>query len=150
MKENERQDFKIIHQSGIFGSGNSVVKSQFLKLISFNKALEFGYGEDIDFGMQLRNLGIDIIYFPRLRILHLKAPIGGFRNKFIFPWELKGENPNPSPTVMHVKINHLTKQQLKRYKIILFLKLHKVNFFAVNRFTISWNLSVKWSKKNII
>jgi GT2 family glycosyltransferase len=39
-------------------------------------ALEFGYGEDTDFGMQLRNKGFDVIYFPDLKITHLKAPMG--------------------------------------------------------------------------
>ena len=36
---------------------------------------EFGFGEDIDFGMQLRNNGIDIIYLPYPEIIHIKAPM---------------------------------------------------------------------------
>jgi hypothetical protein len=37
------------------------------------------FGEDADFGMQLRNQGIGILCICLLsEILHLKAPIGGF------------------------------------------------------------------------
>jgi GT2 family glycosyltransferase len=30
--------------------------------------------EDNDFGMQLRNQGVDVLYLPEPKILHLKAP----------------------------------------------------------------------------
>jgi GT2 family glycosyltransferase len=39
--------------------------------------LNFGYGEDNDFGMKLRNQGHDVSYLPKPQILHLKAPMGG-------------------------------------------------------------------------
>ncbi|WP_289662995.1 glycosyltransferase family 2 protein [Flavobacterium panacagri] len=146
LQKKEILKFSIIHQSGIFGSGNSFLKSDFLNVVSFNKALEFGYGEDTDFGLQLRNLGVDIIYFPDLSILHLKAPMGGFRNKFVFPWEQKGESPKPSPNIMYVKSKYSTKQQLLGYKTVLFFKLNKLNIFDVSKFNTSWKLSVKWSK----
>jgi GT2 family glycosyltransferase len=36
---------------------------------------------DNDFGMQLRNQGHDVLYLPEPQILHLKAPMGGFRTE---------------------------------------------------------------------
>lgn len=147
LQEKEILNYTTIHQSGIFGSGNSFLKSEFLEFVSFNKALEFGYGEDTDFGLQLRNLGVDVIYFPDLTILHLKAPMGGFRNKFVSPWEQKGEFPKPSPQIMYVKLKYSTIQQLLEYKTVLFFRLHKFNFFAISKFNNNWKLSIKWSKK---
>ncbi|MFD2939596.1 glycosyltransferase family 2 protein [Flavobacterium notoginsengisoli] len=139
--------YNAIHQSGIFGSGNSFLKADFLNFVSFNKSLEFGYGEDTDFGLQLRNLGVDIIYFPELSILHLKAPIGGFRNKFISSWEVEGDSPKPSPNIMYVKSKYSTIQQLLGYKTVLFFKFYKGNLFDIPKFNDSWQLSVKWSKR---
>lgn len=147
IQKKEVLTYTTVHQSGIFGSGNSFLKSKFLKEVSFNKVLEFGYGEDTDFGLQLRNLGVDIIYFPDLKILHLKAPMGGFRNKFVFPWELNGDSPKPSPNIMYVKSKYSTKRQLLGYKTVLFFKFYKYNLFAFSKFNFEWQLSIKWSKK---
>ncbi|WP_253250998.1 glycosyltransferase family 2 protein [Flavobacterium sp. ACN6] len=147
LQKDEVLRYTKIHQSGIFGSGNSFLKSEFLKEVSFNKSLEFGYGEDTDFGLQLRNIGVDIIYFPELRILHLKAPIGGFRNKFIFPWELEGVSPKPSPTIMYVHSKYFSNLQLLGYKTVLFFKLNKFNVFAFSKFNKQWEISRNWSKK---
>jgi len=152
LQKDEVFKFKIIHQSGIFGSGNSFLKSEFLNKVTFDMALEYGYGEDTDFGLQLRNIGVDIIYFPELKITHLKAPMGGFRTKFVFPWEIAGEFPKPSPTIMYVKRKYLTPEQLSGYKLLLFLKmLGKQSFFKKIRFYSlfqeKWNASVKWSKQ---
>ncbi len=52
-----------------------------LEQIKFDIAFEHGFGEDGDFGMQIRNLGEDIGYISECNILHLKAPVGGFRTK---------------------------------------------------------------------
>ncbi|MEN2400359.1 glycosyltransferase family A protein [Flavobacterium sp. MC2016-06] len=147
IQQNEVLTYKTIHQSGIFGSGNSFLNSSFLKFVSFDKSLEFGYGEDTDFGLQLRNLGVDVIYFPELTILHLKAPMGGFRTKVVFPWETEKDFPKPSPKIMYVKRKHLADEQLSSYKTILFFKLHKINFFKIPQFNRRWESSVRWSKK---
>lgn len=122
---NEIQHYNTIHQSGIFGSGNSFVKTTCLKNVAFDKALEFGYGEDTDFGLQLRNQGHDVIYFPDLKIMHLKAPMGGFRIPIKKQWELDPIQPKPSPTILYAFKKHYTAQQLKSYKLVLFLKLLK-------------------------
>ena len=150
IQENERLQFPFIHQTGIFGSGNSFVKTSVLKDVRFSKALEFGYGEDFDFGMQLRNKGVDVIYFPDIKITHLKAPTGGFRLPVKHVWDSEAIPPKPSPTIMYNYLRHYTHQQLLSYKFVLFLKLlKKTPFLAyrtyVKRFKAAWNASVFWA-----
>lgn len=152
IQKNEKLAFKTIHQSGIFGSGNSFVKSSCLKNVSFSMALEFGYGEDSDFGLQLRHEGFDIIYFPEPAIIHLKAPFGGFRIKPKFEWDSEINQPKPSPTIMYVKQKYLTQKQIQGYKFILFFKIMKKQSFfkwntIYNSLNEKWNVSIKWSKK---
>lgn len=113
-------------QWGSFGSGCSIVKTKNIKTLSYNMSFEFGYGEDGDFGMQLRNLGYDILYSPQPEILHLKAPIGGFRTKHIMAWANEKIQPKPSPTVMLYKVLHLTQEQIDGYRTILFFKYYRV------------------------
>ncbi|WP_245712071.1 glycosyltransferase family 2 protein [Flavobacterium gillisiae] len=149
---NQKQEYTLIHQSGIFGSGNSFVKTASLQKIRFDEALEFGYGEDTDFGMQLRNQGHDVIYFPDLKITHLKAPMGGFRIKVKQLWENEVLLPKPSPTMMYVLLKHYTTQQLRSYKLVLFLKLLKkesvLNYFNFcNSFQKKWVVSQYWANK---
>jgi hypothetical protein len=114
--------------------------------------LEFGYGEDTDFGMQLRNKGFDIIYFPEIRILHLKAPMGGFRIKVKQLWDDEKIQPKPSPTIMYVFLKHYTQQQLLCYKLVSFFKLLKkepvANYLVFfNQYEKKWNLSHYWANK---
>lgn len=149
---NEEQNFNIITQSGIFGSGNSFLKTELLKKVTFNRSFEFGYGEDTDFGFQLRNAGADIICFPEIRILHLKAPIGGFRIKPILVWQQESIQPKPSPTVMLYKQLHLTKEQIKGYKAILFFKFYRVQTIKnpiryFNNFQKQWKKSLYWANE---
>lgn len=151
LQNNESEKLKNPIQWNAFGGGCSIVSSKFLNAVKFNMALEHGYGEDTDFGMQLRNLGVDIIYFPSIKILHLKAPVGGFRTKFIHPWEAKQVTPpKPSPTVMLSRINHTTKHQLLGYKTNLFIKFYKHQsiknpFKYFNAFKKQWKESVHWA-----
>jgi GT2 family glycosyltransferase len=152
LQKNESQRYSIANQSGIFGSGNSFVKTSCLAKIAFDMALEFGYGEDTDFGLQLRNQGYDVIYFPDLKIIHLKAPMGGFRIKVKLFWENEVIQPKPSPTVMYVLLKYYTTQQLCSYKLVLFLKLLKkesirnyFNFFKT--FQKKWKVSQHWANK---
>lgn len=152
LQENEKQDYIQIHQSGIFGSGNSFIKKIALKEVVFDKALEFGYGEDTDFGMQLRNKGFDVIYFPDLRITHLKAPMGGFRVKVKKLWENELVQPKPSPTMMYVFLKHYTHQQLLCYKLVSFFKLLKKETFSnygvfFKQFEKKWKRSQYWANK---
>ena len=152
LQKNEIQHYNRIHQSGIFGSGNSFVKKTALAEVGFDIALEFGYGEDFDFGMQLRNKGFDVIYFPELRILHLKAPFGGFRIKIKQLWEDELIQPKPSPTVLYVMLKNYTKEQISCYKLVLFLKLLKKEsylscFKFLKSFQKKWDVSLYWANK---
>ena len=149
---NEKPLNSVVIQSPIFGSGNSFIHSSLLKTIRFNQQFEFGYGEDSDFGMQIRNQGVDIVYFPKLEILHLKAPIGGFRTKPVLAWHNAEIIPKPSPTVMLFKQLHFSKQQIKGYKTILFFKFYKVQTIKKPvryyfRFKKQWEQSEYWANK---
>jgi glycosyltransferase involved in cell wall biosynthesis len=152
LQQNEPQRYSITNQSGIFGSGNSFVKASCLATVSFDMALELGYGEDIDFGMQLRNKGFDVIYLPEIRILHLKAPMGGFRIKVKQLWDNETVQPKPSPTIMYVFLKHYTQQQLLCYKLVSFFKLLKkesiFNGFAFfKEYQKKWEQSLYWANK---
>ncbi|MGO4770941.1 glycosyltransferase family 2 protein [Flavobacterium sp. W22_SRS_FK3] len=143
---------KMQMQWGSFGSGCSIVKKQFLEDTKYNKGFEFGYGEDSDYGMQLRNLGIDILYFPNPEITHLKAPTGGFRTKPVLVWQNDTIQPKPSPTIMLYKILHLNKMQILGYKTILFFKFYKtqsiknpIRYFS--NFQKQWNRSLYWANQ---
>lgn len=144
--------FKKISQASIFGSGNSFIKAEVLDEVSFNERLEFGYGEDSEFGMQLRNKGYDIIYSPKLLINHLRAPMGGFRTRPHLAWHNDVIQPKPSPTIMFFKSHHLSKEQLLGYKTVLFFKYYKhqkiknpIRYFIY--FRKQWRQSVLWANK---
>lgn len=151
-QKNEKPTFKNTFQCPTFGSGCSIVKAEKVKNIKFDIKFEFGFGEDIDFGMHIRNQGIDIAYFSEPSIFHLKAPIGGFRTKLILPWQNDEIQPKPSPTVMLYKMTHLAKQQQNGYKTNLFFKFYKVQsiknpirYFA--NFKKQWEQSSYWANK---
>lgn len=137
-------------QCSTFGAGNSFVRRDLLEKVRFNTALEFGYGEDVDFGMQLRNHGNDILYLPEPEILHLKAPLGGFRTKPVLQWHNDRIQPKPSPTIMLYQLMHNTKEQTLGYKTILFFKYYKhqtikhpVRYYI--NFQKQWDKSVSWA-----
>lgn len=149
---NEKLDNIFINQSSIFGSGNSFIKSNLLHQVAFDKALEFGYGEDTDFGLQLRNIGIDVIYFPKPSITHLKAPMGGFRTKPVLQWQGEPILPKPSPTIMYVKQKHTTQEQILGYKTVLFFKFYRLQkiknpFRYFSTFQKQWKVSLFWAKQ---
>ena len=152
LKIDEVERFKNAIQWSTFGAGSSVIKSKYLDKITFNMALEFGYGEDVDFGIQLRNSGADVIYFPTIEILHLNAPIGGFRTKFVHPWEEDEVQPKPSPTVLLNRITNTSKHQVLGFKTILFFKFYKVQssknpISYYKKFKKQWKQSVYWANK---
>jgi len=150
LQKGERKVFMVPKQWNTFGSGNSMVRGDLARRIDFDTAYEHGYGEDTDYGMQLRNIGADILYHPEVDLLHLKAPVGGFRKKIQFPWENESYQPKPSPTVMLYRLRHTTLNQLKGYKLRLFLRQLKaaktINIFAfIKQFKAKWNTSIKWA-----
>jgi glycosyltransferase involved in cell wall biosynthesis len=149
-KSNEKPVFHQVMHWDTFGSGCSIVKKEALDGLRFDMRFENGFGEDADFGMQLRNKGIDILYLPSPQILHLKAPVGGFRVEPILPWQEEVIQPKPSPTVMLFKKMYHTKEQLVGYQLNLFLKYYK-NQSIKNPFAYyktmqkQWEMSVKWA-----
>ena len=113
---------------------------------------EFGYAEDGDFGMQIRNKGYDVIYLPEPVILHLKAPMGGFRTKPKLDWHEEPIAPKPSPTVMLFALLHKTNQQLLGYKTTLFFKYYRVQSIKnplayYKMFQKQWTVSLKWANE---
>ena len=152
LRKEERQTFKIIFQWASFGSGCSIVHSESLKKCTFKSGYEFGYGEDADFGMQLRNHGNDIVYLPKPEIVHLKAPMGGFRTKPVLKWHDDKIQPKPSPTVMLYILIHNTKQQLLGYKTTLFFKYYKHQkiknpYDYYKNFQKQWSTSIFWAEQ---
>jgi len=149
---NQKQTFFKTHQTTIFGSGSSMVKSSALKNLKFNEAYEFGFGEDTAFGMQLRNEGEDVVFIPNIKITHLKAPFGGYRTKINQLWDNETIKPKPSPTIQLLHQTYFTERQLQGYKLLLFLKQFKAfgykNTLKFKKtFAKQWEQSVFWSNR---
>jgi glycosyltransferase involved in cell wall biosynthesis len=137
-------------QFPVFGAGHAFVKSSCLKESKFNMGFEFGFGEDADFGMQLRNRGFDVLYISTKTILHLKAPIGGFRSKPVLRWQDDKIQPKPSPTVMLYRLLYDTKEQIQNYKLLIFIRNLNRSFLSnpfkyLKIFKQKWNRSVYWA-----
>ncbi|MEE2801839.1 MAG: glycosyltransferase [Bacteroidota bacterium] len=122
LQKGEHEHQKTWKQWPYFGSGCSLVHREIVDRCKFDKALEHGYGEDVDFGMQIRRAGYDVIYAPQIQILHLKAPVGGFREKRIFPWSTDNIQPKPSPHIMYFRKKNYSENQLKGYKLVQWFK----------------------------
>jgi GT2 family glycosyltransferase len=140
------------YQFSAFGTCNAFVKSSSFDKLRFNMALEFGYGEDNDFGIQMRKRGFDILYISTSTILHLKAPMGGFRTKPILKWHNDAMQPKPSPTLMLNRLKYETKEQLLSYKTVLFFKnintcFLKNPFKYIKMFKEKWDRSVYWANE---
>lgn len=144
-------------QWGSFGSGSSIVNQAAIAGCRFGKGYEFGFGEDADFGMQIRKNGYDVLFFEYPNIVHLKAPIGGFRTKPVVEWANETYAPKPSPTVMLFRLKNCTVAQNRTYKLKLFLSYYKSQSIKnpiayYTTFKKQWQVSQKWahilSKKN--
>ena len=151
-RENEKPNFDYPLQWGNFGSGCSIVVAEALKELRFDMRYEFGFGEDGDFGVQLRNTGTDVFYFPKPDILHLKAPVGGFRTKPVLAWEKEALQPKPSPTVLLYQLKNLTLEQQRSEKVKLFMNFYKhqpiknpLRYLKV--MNQQWEVSRKWALK---
>jgi len=152
LQPNEKQTYLKTAQTSIFGAGNAILKTQLLKHVSFNPVYEFNYGEDNDFGMQLRLQGQDVVYFSNIKVTHLKAPIGGYRTKVKQAWADEIIQPLPSPTIMFMYISYFTKKQLLGYKLLLAFRQLKsrktINIVSfVKQFKARWQQSQLWSSK---
>lgn len=152
LKPDEIQTYNKTAQTSIFGSGSSMVKSELIHQIRFDTRYEFNYGEDTDFGMQLRNLGEDVVFLSDVRITHLKAPIGGFRSKVENPWDQDIIPPKPSPTIYLLKHTYFTQTQLLGYKLLLGIRTYKASPIKnpikfVKYYRNQWQRSAFWSSQ---
>jgi len=152
LQKGEFEEISTSKQWHTFGAGCSIVKQTCLEDIRFNLAYEFGYGEDKDFGMQLRYKGYDVIYCPDIKMLHLKAPIGGFRSVIKWPWSDDELQPKPSPTIMMYKLEYQSLKQLKGYKLLLFFQFYrnqsiKNPILYFKQFKRRWNCSLYWAAR---
>jgi glycosyltransferase involved in cell wall biosynthesis len=150
----EKKHFTTCFQWVSFGSGASFANIDAIKDLKFDSKYEFGFGEDADFGMQIRNNGNDVIYFPTPEIIHLKAPIGGFRTKVTRKWDADLIEPKPSPTVMVFKLTHDSEEQLFAYQFMYFFRNYTfkdlINPIKKYKTLLSkWNRSVYWAQKLI-
>ncbi len=148
----EGKKIKHTMQWNSFGSGCSIVRLKENNELRYTTSLEFGYGEDTEFGLQLRNEGIDVVFTPYPEILHHKAPIGGFRTKPVLQWHTEAIQPKPSPTIMYVKQNHDTQEQIFGYKTVLFFKFYKMQnsrnpFIYLRKMKKQWDRSVFWANQ---
>ncbi|WP_341199530.1 glycosyltransferase family A protein [Croceibacter atlanticus] len=144
---NESEPLKIEKQWETFGAGCSFMASRLLKEVQFDLGFEFGYAEDKDFGAQLRNNGSDILYDPNIKILHLKAPIGGFRFEHSYPWQKEKYTPKPSPTIMLHSLKNKTREQFLGFKLVYFLQRLSgwQSILRINSIFKEWNCSLKWA-----
>lgn len=151
-QKEEKKIYDRIIQWSTFGSGCSFVFGECLEHCTYEMGYEFGFGEDGDFGMQLRNLGYDVLYLPEPEIMHLKAPVGGFRTKPKLRWHNDSIQPKPSPTVMLYNILHNSKEQINSYKTTLFFKYYRLQeiknpFKYYIYFQKKWEVSVFWANE---
>lgn len=151
LQKGEKELQRTFKQWESFGSGCSIVHRDVIEKCSFDMALEHGYGEDVDYGMQIRNAGYDVIYAPQIQIVHLKAPVGGFRKPHIFPWASDAVQPKPSPQIMYHRTKNYSKEQLLGYKMVLFFKFYKSQsiknpFVYFLHYRKMWIASLTWAK----
>jgi glycosyltransferase involved in cell wall biosynthesis len=152
LQKGELENQKGYLQWAFFGSGCSIAHREVVENSRFDMALEHGYGEDVDYGMQIRNAGYDIIYAPEIQILHLKAPIGGFRKPKNLPWSDDAAQPKPSPFIMYFRQKNFSENQLRGYRLIQLLKSYKslgtknpVKHYRI--FKIQWNSSLQYAEQ---
>lgn len=150
LQAGEKEPATCIKQWIGFGSGTSIVHKEALRQAKFDMGYEHGHGEDGDFGMQIRNNGFDVLYVPFIQLAHLKAPVGGFRQKHINEWDTNKITPKPSPTVMLYKLKYLTKEQLNSYKFTLITKYFKSQSVKnpvtyLKKMSKAWKESLHWA-----
>ena len=126
------------HGWGTFGTCAGFVSSRCLASAggTFDMGLEGGWGEDQEIGMRFRLAGSAILLEPTLRVLHLKAPMGGFRAPRVHPWSADRTQPKPAPTMLLFVMRHAPPLAMRGYR----------QFYAVNRLlrTPLWKWPVAW------
>jgi hypothetical protein len=118
----------------------------------FDERLEGGYGEDAEIGIRLRQAGCNVLYAPAIRVLHLKAPAGGFRHGVRFPWQGEPVQPRPSPIFLYARNKHATQAMQQGYRLFYALnRLRSVPAVAwpgeLRRVLRRWERSVHWAER---
>ncbi|MDO5981675.1 glycosyltransferase family 2 protein [Flavivirga spongiicola] len=147
LQPHQQQTYFNTSQTIVFGSGSSMVKTSIIKNLKFDMVYEFGFGEDSDFGMQVRNKGTDVIFIPDIKITHLKAPMGGFRTKIKKLWDDEKVQPKPSPTIMLFFKKYFTSFQVNGYKTILFIKFFRKQKVR-NPYTYLMKMRKQWEQSD--
>lgn len=145
LRKGDKQIESLTKQWNTFGSGCSIISKHIANTIKFDTAFERGFGEDGDFGMQIRNLGEDIGYISKCKLIHLKAPMGGFRTKFKHPGIDDEIQPKPSPTIMLYNLKHKSNVQINGYRTLLFIKFFKLQENK-NIFSYYSQIKRRWKK----
>ncbi|HEY9183684.1 MAG TPA: glycosyltransferase family 2 protein, partial [Salegentibacter sp.] len=88
-----------------------------------------------------------------IKILHLKAPRGGFREISLPPW--REDNPKPAPTIMLYSHRYHNSWQMKGFKAELFLRNYAKNRIMNpikywKDMKLRWALSEDWAKKLLL
>ncbi len=105
-----------------FGAGATLVSAAAVREAGpFDERLEGGYGEDAEYGLRLRQAGCNVIYAPAARVLHLKAPAGGFRHPLNLPWQGEAVQPRPSPIFLYARAKHVTPAMREGYRLFYIL-----------------------------
>jgi len=134
-----------------FAGGASLLSRQAVKAAgTFDERMEGGYGEDYEFGIRLRQNGANVLYAPGEPVLHLKAPVGGYRYSFLHPWRNDKVQPRPSPTVLYSRRKHVTKSMQNGY--LLFYWFKRLAATPVYRWpgniptlALQWHKAARWS-----
>lgn len=132
-----------------FSSGCSIVKSNLLEGLEFRRCFEFGFGEDTDFGFQLRNSGCPVLYYNKFPVFHLKAPVGGFRTRVIRPWSNDIIDPKPEPTVSLCALMNYNRYQIQGNQLYYSLRnIGSFLFFGISIVQVKKSFSYALMLKN--
>lgn len=136
-----------------FGAGATLVETAALREAGpFDERLEGGYGEDAEIGIRLRQAGCNVVQAPAVRVLHLKAPAGGFRHAVRFPWHDDPVPPRPSPIFLLSRNRHATPAMQQGYRLFYALnRLRSVPALArpgeLLRILRGWERSAYWAER---
>jgi glycosyltransferase involved in cell wall biosynthesis len=136
-----------------FGAGATLVETAALREAGpFDERLEGGYGEDAEIGIRLRQAGCNVVHTPAVRVLHLKAPAGGFRHAVRFPWHDDPVPPRPSPIFLLARNRHATLAMQQGYRLFYALnRLRSVPALArpgeLLRILRGWKRSAHWAAR---
>lgn len=66
----------------VIGFAHIVRRSVFLQLGGYRESFQF-YGEEKDYGLRLLQAGYDVVYMPRVRVVHAPDPAGRNQSRYV-------------------------------------------------------------------